>query len=155
MAYSGTVVETFPSKFGHGLKVTTQKGEWKLFGKGPPPALKAGEVVWFDAEKKGQSWSYTLVGQGNTAETAQPRPAATPARGNDSEAIFVTGVVGRAMGSGQFGVNEIKMLTVAAVQAYRIWHGAVDEAPDPAPPRPPAPYNRMPPVDDGFPERRG
>jgi hypothetical protein len=33
--------------------------------------------------------------------------------------IFVTGVVGRAMGSGSFGVTDIDLLTKAALAAYR------------------------------------
>lgn len=33
--------------------------------------------------------------------------------------IFVTGVVGRAMGSGNFGVTDIDLLTKAALAAYK------------------------------------
>ncbi len=36
-----------------------------------------------------------------------------------SENIFVTGIVGRAMGSGQFGSTDISLLAKAAVQAWR------------------------------------
>lgn len=35
------------------------------------------------------------------------------------EGMFVMGVVGRAMGSGQFAVTDIELLTKAAVQAWR------------------------------------
>ncbi len=36
-----------------------------------------------------------------------------------AEEIFVTGIVGRAMGSGQFSVNDIGLLAKAATQAWR------------------------------------
>jgi len=32
--------------------------------------------------------------------------------------MFVTGIVGRSMGSGNFSVNEIEMLTKNAVRAF-------------------------------------
>ena len=50
-----------------------------------------------------------------------PAPAATPApfRGNpEARGIFLTGVVGRAMGSGKFAASEIEVLLDAAMAAY-------------------------------------
>jgi len=41
------------------------------------------------------------------------------------EHIYVTGVVGRAMGSGKFGPEHISLLTKAASQAYGEWMEAV------------------------------
>ena len=39
------------------------------------------------------------------------------------ETIFVTGIVGRAMGSGKFGVTDIRALTLAAREAYQEVYG--------------------------------
>ena len=47
---------------------------------------------------------------------AQPKSAYTT--GANDRAIFVTGVVGRALGSGQFGVADIVTLTLTADQAF-------------------------------------
>lgn len=58
------------------------------------------------------------------AQQPSPQPAPTghgTARQTDPKdmLIFVTGVVGRAMGSGNFGVTDIDLLTKAALSAYR------------------------------------
>ena len=53
-----------------------------------------------------------------------PRPMSNSAPVKDEEAIFVTGVVGRAMGSGQFTTQDVKLLTLAAAEAYREWKNA-------------------------------
>lgn len=59
---------------------------------------------------------------------AAPAPAAAPAGHNSARMsnddpkdifIFVTGVVGRAMGSGKYDVTDIDLLTKAALEAYR------------------------------------
>lgn len=57
-----------------------------------------------------------------TPAAPTPPPAATgAARMTDPKdmLIFVTGVVGRAMGSGSFGVTDIDLLTKAAKSAYK------------------------------------
>lgn len=38
--------------------------------------------------------------------------------GANDRAIFITGVVGRAMGSGQYPISELSMLTLAAADAW-------------------------------------
>ena len=38
--------------------------------------------------------------------------------GSNDRAMFITGIVGRAMGSGQFPATEIKLLTLAAADAW-------------------------------------
>ena len=53
------------------------------------------------------------------APIAQPAPASKPADDPVAEQIFVTGIVGRAMGSGQFSVMDIGVLAKAATQAWR------------------------------------
>lgn len=57
---------------------------------------------------------------------AVPQQPAPPAGHNSARMsdpkdmlIFVTGIVGRAMGSGQFGVTDISLLTQAALAAYK------------------------------------
>ena len=59
--------------------------------------------------------------------TGQAPPPAAPnnrplAQSDQAEDIFVTGIVGRALGSGQFGTTDIDALTKAAVQAWRNRH---------------------------------
>jgi hypothetical protein len=73
---------------------------------------------------------YSPQPQYSPAQTAQPVPQANnsftpkPANGgfNKSDTqrldMFVTGIVGRSMGSGNFSVNEIEMLTKNAVRAF-------------------------------------
>lgn len=57
------------------------------------------------------------------AASAAPSPAPVGHNGNGHASdkdrlIFVTGVVGRALGSGQFGATDIGMLTKAAAVAF-------------------------------------
>lgn len=61
-----------------------------------------------------------------TAAPAAPQQSAPPTGHNSARMsdpkdmlIFVTGIVGRAMGSGQFGVTDISLLTQAALAAYK------------------------------------
>ncbi len=61
----------------------------------------------------------------------QPLPSTPPQPGVSrddkvAEEIFVTGIVGRAMGSGQFSVTDIAVLAKAATQA---WHERGMQAP--------------------------
>lgn len=147
MSYQGIFVEAFPSKFGHGIKLNTDKGEWKLFGKGQQPAFPSGIPVQFDAEKKGNSWAYTNlrpVGAAPGAPMAASQPvyqqpamqvapyvlptqlppsptpagAATPINPDKERDMFITGVVGRAMGSGSFTAMDIGILVLAADEAW-------------------------------------
>lgn len=64
--------------------------------------------------------SFTFV---RMANADSPAPRSQPvAAGNDdlkAEEIFVTGIVGRAMGGGHFGIHDIDALTKAAVAAWR------------------------------------
>ena len=52
--------------------------------------------------------------------TYTPKPASGGMNKTDTQRldIFVTGVVGRSMGSGHFSVNDIEMLTKNAVRAF-------------------------------------
>lgn len=73
----------------------------------------------------------------------------------DSKIMFVTGVVGRAMGSGQFKAADIEGLTSSALQAFEmhLWPALEKSSPAPAqsvqrPAGSPAPY--APPAPDPF-----
>lgn len=134
--YQGQFQESFTSKYGHGIKVNTERGEWKLFAKGAAPQFAPGTVVQFDAEKKGQSWAYSALrvagaapmpvqhppGPAPVAQPAAPQPtpqgAATPVNTDKERDMFITGVVGRAMSSGQFSTNDVTILTLAADEAW-------------------------------------
>jgi hypothetical protein len=69
---------------------------------------------------------------------------------HDAKMIFVTGVVGRAMGSGKFTASEIAVLAQAAAQAFDV----VTRPPPPPQPEPqPEPQPGLPPDDEPpFPE---
>ena len=72
------------------------------------------------------------VVQPQPAPAPAPQPASTPRPSaahinahfsTQAEEIFVTGIVGRAMGSGKFGPEHISVLTKAAIQAWQNRHG--------------------------------
>jgi len=48
-----------------------------------------------------------------------PQTQVKPSTDHKDMLIFVTGVVGRAMGSGQFSTTDVKILTLAALEAYK------------------------------------
>lgn len=53
------------------------------------------------------------------AQAGHQAPAPGPARSNpEARSIFITGVVGRAMGSGKFSASEIQTLTEEAARSY-------------------------------------
>lgn len=62
--------------------------------------------------QKASSKVTPAVVQSNGHAPAPPRAA------NDSRLIFITGIVGRAMGSGSFTSQDIKLLTLAAAEAW-------------------------------------
>lgn len=64
---------------------------------------------------------YDPAANTNTASPPAPGPAAPPRPSGsvDKDAmIFVTGIVGRAMGSGKFDTQDIPLLSKAAVAAW-------------------------------------
>ena len=70
-----------------------------------------------------------IVHGASTNGSAAPQPA----HGNQGREIFITGVVGRAMGSGKFGFDEIPNLTRVAAAAWEIVTGHAPQG-KPAPP---------------------
>jgi hypothetical protein len=163
--YQGVFKESFPTKYGHGVKVTVAGGnEWTIFGKGEKPQFALGTILEFEAEQKGKTWAYSQLrvaappaapASASPAPVApspyapQPAPvgAAMSVNPDKDRDMFVTGVVGRAMGSGQFGVNEISLLTLAAEEA---WGNLLAKRAGRFPPKPAhAPsQNDGPPMDD-------
>lgn len=96
-------------------------------------------------------------GQVPRGDRPSPLPQNVPASDTD-ESIFVTGIVGRAMGSGQFGVTDIDILAKAAVAAWKNRHGspqtfgATDPQASLGPPSGQMPDGRdEPPYDSEFP----
>ena len=69
------------------------------------------------------------IGPGIPAPQQQAPAYRPPAADKDGRAIYITGVVGRAMGSGKFTASEILVLTQAATEAY-------DRLLDPSKPKP-------------------
>lgn len=75
---------------------------------------KSVTVVKSGPATAGPGPTITREGVSTPTNTYSPPPRAA----NDSRQIFVTGVVGRAMGSGKFEPSHIEALTVAAMAAY-------------------------------------
>lgn len=59
---------------------------------------------------------------GQAAQQAFAPPAQMAPQSDQAEDIFVTGVVGRAMGSGAFTATDVSLLTKAAIEAWRSRH---------------------------------
>lgn len=85
----------------------------------------------------------------NTLQQPAPSPQMMPQQNDKEEGMFVMGVVGRAMGSGQFGANDIALLTKAAVDAWRGRHGTYPERTQTDQRGPPS--DEPPPFDDDIP----
>lgn len=136
-SFEGTFVESWVTKYGHAIKVTNSKGEFKFFARGPAPSVRSGQEVTFDAvkAKSGASWNYSnLHVRGRSATSAAPAVQAgepSPAPLGSDRMMFVTGVVGRSMQSGQFGLKEIADLTLAANEAFEALMGRKTKPADP------------------------
>lgn len=77
----------------------------------------------------GYVWFINEVG----ASTQAPKDNAPAAEDATSKNIFVTGIVGRAMGSGKFEPEDILKLTAAALGAFDLLSGKTktERTPDP------------------------
>ena len=62
---------------------------------------------------------------------------ASNSAGHSDRQIFITGIVGRSMGSGKFTATDIKMLTLAAAEAWDALQAKPKEAPADDPNAPP------------------
>lgn len=83
-------------------------------------------------QKWGDKVVHVIMGRPANGNAPPPQPTPPPVTQTNGHAtgtarmsdpkdtlIFVTGIVGRAMGSGQFGITDIDLLTKAALAAYR------------------------------------
>lgn len=108
----------------NGARWSVAKNFLHLFQQGMPA-----QIVY--EQRQGQKGPYNVVtsvnGQpvgggpqqaGQAALPIQRPPAVTPTD-TKSEEMFVMGVVGRAMGSGKYEINDIHLLAKAATQAWR------------------------------------
>lgn len=96
--------------------------------------IKKDSTIVVDLES--QKWGEDTVQVIKRVVQAVPNTPTPASSQSASEDIFVTGVVGRAMGSGQFAVTDIKLLTLAAVQAYRDWKHPTPPEPRTVSPQP-------------------
>lgn len=133
---NGLFLESFQTKFGWGVKVRTQHGEQKLFTKREPPRLVSGTPITFEATKaqQGNSWYISNIhiqGRSSQGQRQAAAPSLPPAQdeNNKERMIFITGVTGRAMQSGQFGLADVKALALAAAEAFDALSG--EKAPSP------------------------
>jgi hypothetical protein len=136
---SGTVIEVFGTKWGHGIKVRDSDGnERRMFGKDQAPNLSPGTPITFKVTRKGQNYHYdNLQAVGQPAAGAWPQqapqnpyperphggpqtpaPTRPEASNKDTRMMFITRIVGDAMSSGQFGMVDIVMLTLTAADAF-------------------------------------
>lgn len=107
---------------------TTERGGWSVIMEDNSRYLcmkdmssfKQGDKVEFNAIKKttatGKDW-YLLDNPHIPESKILGGTFGPQGRGNDWS-IFVTGIVGRAMGSGKFGITDIKGLSLAALEAW-------------------------------------
>ena len=124
-----TMLSLFRGREGQAVDVPTKVATW---GQG----TDAKQVTIATAGPGGGGWqgaqrahAAQQIGPGKPAPQ-HPAPAyRPPAADKDGRAIYITGVVGRAMGSGKFTASEILVLTQAATEAY-------DRLLDPSKPKP-------------------
>lgn len=74
----------------------------------------------YELEYESEEWQgKTYLNAKKWKEVAgQTNATAASNVGSNDRAMFITGVVGRAMGSGQFPATELKLLTLAAADAW-------------------------------------
>jgi hypothetical protein len=78
-------------------------------------AYQGGQVGY---QRPGQGQGYQRPNTGFQPRVVQNGPVGVPPGTDQARYIFVTGVVGRAMGSGKFTASEIMVLTVEANAAF-------------------------------------
>lgn len=83
----------------------------------------AGDTVTFEPQqsKFGDSEVMTVAKGTKVVKVGGGGSAPAPKVQSQAEEIFVTGIVGRAMGSGKFTTGDILGLTISAVEAYHLW----------------------------------
>lgn len=107
--------------------------------KGATVALDYHDDIWGDSPVR-------VIQSIKTMAAPAPGPSSGGGSHADQRMIFITGVVGRAMGSGQFSSDDVKILTLAADAAYTALQaqGNGQGMPGPAPRPTPQPAPRAP-----------
>ena len=118
----------------------------QLWGDKPVVVATTGPQQGYGGQQGSASSQGYNQGQSNTRTYQRPntgfQPRVIQGGGGrpepDARMIFVTGIVGRAMGSGKFSASEIAVLTQAAMQAYDLSQKPpVDQRQMPQEPPPP------------------
>lgn len=103
-----------------GWSITTNEHAQSFLCMDKDYQFRLGEKVEFAAEEresaKGNKW-YLMKNPKSPEQKVNGGTFGPQGRGNEWS-IFVTGIVGRAMGSGKFAATDIKGLTLAALEAW-------------------------------------
>lgn len=104
-----------------GWSVTTNEHAQSFLCMDKDYQFVAGEKIEFTGEEKetagGKKW-YLMKNPHRPEEKVQGGHFNEGKGRSNDWSIFVTGIVGRAMGSGKFGPTDIKALTLAALEAW-------------------------------------
>ena len=118
--YRGTVKNPMPQK-GDAINYTVINTKTSANGN-PYTNIKDVEIASMpdDGQASYQQPAHAPQPTPQVNNTYTPKPASGGMNKTDTQRldIFVTGVVGRSMGSGHFSVNDIEMLTKNAVRAF-------------------------------------
>jgi hypothetical protein len=153
---------------GMSCEIGTKEQTWGADGPNPKQVIVAttgpqggaqqgygGQRTYNANQDYGRANTYQRPNTGFQPRVYQGAGGAVPPTGNPNvgqdqgKHIFVTGVVGRAMGSGKFTASEIAVLTQAAAQAYEIMNKPpVDQRQMPQEPPPPPDGDPGPGPDD-------
>ena len=118
--YRGTVMNPMPQK-GDAINYTVINTKTSANGN-PYTNIKDVEIASMpdDGQASYQQPAHAPQPTPQVNNTYTPKPASGGMNKTDTQRldIFVTGVVGRSMGSGHFSVNDIEMLTKNAVRAF-------------------------------------
>jgi hypothetical protein len=101
------------------------------------------KVTYEETAPNEEGRTYRNIKSVMPAPVASPQPSGAPGAQNTGRDIFITGVVQRAMQTGQFAVSDIRMLTLAARDAWDEAHGSAPKTNGRAQQR-----NDEPPYDD-------
>ena len=130
--WKGSIVDT------QGRRITVEPNELGLFQPGGTYSI----MTSAGTNRQGQPYIKFagMAGPGGALAPSQstPQPQRTngyakPANGNgnDSRMIFITGVVGRAMGSGNFSIGDMRNLTLEAMACAALASGERADEPPP------------------------
>ena len=117
--YRGTVMNPMPQS-GDAINYTVINTKTSANGN-PYTNIKDVEIASMPNDQQASyqpNQAPQAVPQANTTYTPKPPNGGMNKSDTQRLDMFVTGIVGRSMGSGNFSVNEIEMLTKNAVRAF-------------------------------------